>query len=195
MRLILSVTIILALFFSPVSAQDFQKGLKAFQAGNYAAAIKEWKPLAEKGVSGAQINIGVMYEKGNGFPQNYPEAIKWYRLAAEKGKAVAQNNIGYMYENGKGVLQDYSEAIKWYRLAAEQGDAYAQGSLGILHYQGNGVLQDNLTAHMWLNISSANGNKDSGLIRAAIADEMTPEDISKATAMAKECMGSDYNKC
>tara|TARA_R110002153_G_scaffold165923_1_gene318447 strand:+ start:1015 stop:1275 length:261 start_codon:yes stop_codon:yes gene_type:complete len=38
-------------FSLPVSAQDFQKGLAAEQAGDYATAIKEWKPLAEDGGS------------------------------------------------------------------------------------------------------------------------------------------------
>jgi len=31
---------------SPVVAQDFQKGLAAAQAGDYATALQEWTPLA-----------------------------------------------------------------------------------------------------------------------------------------------------
>ena len=34
---------------SPVAAQDFQKGFAAAQAGDYATALQEWKPLAEAG--------------------------------------------------------------------------------------------------------------------------------------------------
>ena len=34
---------------SPVVARDFQKGLAAAQAGDYATALKEWTPLAEAG--------------------------------------------------------------------------------------------------------------------------------------------------
>ena len=30
-------------------AQDYQKGLEAYAAGDYAAAIQEWRPLAEQG--------------------------------------------------------------------------------------------------------------------------------------------------
>ena len=68
---------------SPLVAQDFQKGLAAAQAGDFATALKEWKPLAEAGDVDAQYNLGIMYDNGYGVPQDYAEAVKWYRLAAE----------------------------------------------------------------------------------------------------------------
>ena len=76
-----------------VWAQDFNKGLKAAQSGDFATALKEWKPLAEQGDAVAQSNLGVMYEKGKGVTQDYAEAVKWYRKAAEQGNASAQLNL------------------------------------------------------------------------------------------------------
>ena len=111
-----NLTIALAFLMTlslPVSAQDFQKGLAAYKAGDYATALKEWKPLAEDGSSDAQYNLGYMYETGYGVPQDYAEAIRWYRLAAEQGLAEAQTNLGNMYDNAQGVPQDYAEAVKW----------------------------------------------------------------------------------
>ena len=35
--------------FTPVTAQDYQKGYDAYQAGDDATALKEWRPLAEQG--------------------------------------------------------------------------------------------------------------------------------------------------
>ena len=35
--------------FTPVAAQDWDKGNDAFEAGDYATALKEWRPLAEQG--------------------------------------------------------------------------------------------------------------------------------------------------
>ena len=70
---------------SPVAAQDFDKGLAAAEAGDFATALQEWTPLAEAGDAEAQIYLCSMYALGTGVPQDYKEALKWYRLAAEQG--------------------------------------------------------------------------------------------------------------
>lgn len=101
-------------------AQDFNTGLAAARAGDFATAVEIWRPLAEQGHVSAQNNLGLMYDNGYGVPQDYAEAVKRYRLAAEQGLADAQYHLGGMYYDGDGDLQDYAEAAKWYRLAAEQ---------------------------------------------------------------------------
>ena len=53
----------------------------------------------------AQYNLGVMYDNGDGVPQDYKEAVKWYRLAAEQGDASAQYNLGLMYEMAMAFLK------------------------------------------------------------------------------------------
>jgi TPR repeat protein len=65
------------LLAAPAVGQDFQKGWAAAQRGNYATALREWRPLAEQGDAGAQYNLGVMYENGQGVPQDHAEAVKW----------------------------------------------------------------------------------------------------------------------
>jgi uncharacterized protein len=194
-RIIPILAVILSFVFSEVFAQDLNKGFKAFNAGDYATALKEWKPLAEQGNARAQHNLGVMYQEGKGVLQDYTEVLKWWLLSAEQGTSETQYNLGIMHDAGKGVLQDYAEAVKWYRLSAEQGHDGAQHNLGVMYANGNGVLKDNVTAHMWLNIASANGNKKAGANRDKRATLMTPEDISKATVMARKCMASNYKKC
>jgi len=192
------LTVILAFLMtlSPsVMAQDFQKGLAAYNAGDYATALQEWTPLAEAGDEVAQYNLGVMYGNGRGVVQDYKEAVKWYRLSAERGDASAQYNLGNMYKNGDGAPQDYKEAVKWYRLAAEQGYAMAQTNFGFMYDNGQGVLQDNATAHMWYNIGAANGNELGGTNRDKIAKRMTPAAIEEAQTMARECINSGYTKC
>jgi len=108
------------------SADELSDGVDAYRRGDYAEAIRLWRPLAEQGNASAQNNLGVMYDNGRGVPQDDAETVKWYRLAAKQGIARAQSNLGVMYDNGRGVPQDYAEAVKWYRLAAEQGNAKAQ---------------------------------------------------------------------
>ena len=86
-------------------AQDLNKGWDAYEAGDYATALQEFRPLAGQGNAYAQTNLGFMYESGQGVPQDYAEAVKWYRLAAEQGNALGQTNLGVMHEKGKGVPQ------------------------------------------------------------------------------------------
>jgi TPR repeat protein len=104
-----------------VWAQDFNKGLKAAQSGDFATALREWKPLAEQGNADAQYNLGQMYRKGDGVPQNYKTAVKWYRLAAKQGDASAQTNLGVMYGLGQGVIQDWVYAHMWGNVASSNG--------------------------------------------------------------------------
>ena len=82
---------VLALMMAPafVGAQDFDAGLAAADAGNYATALREWKPLAEQGIAEAQYNLGIMYDNGYGVTQDHAEAVRWYRMAAEQGNAAA----------------------------------------------------------------------------------------------------------
>jgi len=86
------------------------------------ALLKERKPLAEQGDASAQYNLGLMYDKGEGVPQDYKTAVKWYTLAAEQGFADAQSNLGLMYALGQGVIQDSVYAHMWWNIAASQGD-------------------------------------------------------------------------
>ena len=73
----ISLALVLALLVAlPATAQDFQKGLAADKRGDYATAIREWRPLAEQGNADAQYNLGVMYDNGHGVPQNILAAVK-----------------------------------------------------------------------------------------------------------------------
>ncbi len=68
----------------------------------------------------AQGNLGQMYAKGQGVPQDYAAAAAWYRKSADQGLAISQNNLGTMYVSGQGVTRDYVQAHKWFNLAAER---------------------------------------------------------------------------
>ncbi len=52
----------------------WDEGVAAYQRGDYAKAIRELRPLAEKGYANAQVVLGVMYVKGQGVPQDYTKA-------------------------------------------------------------------------------------------------------------------------
>ena len=86
-QLLLSSILLLTVMISPSGSfgADFQKGLDAYNRGDYATALKKWRPLAERGDASAQAALGAFYENGKGVPQDYAKAVKWYRLAAEQG--------------------------------------------------------------------------------------------------------------
>ena len=192
------ISIIAALIFGSIGAllaADFDAGLAALQKGDYAAALREWTPLAERGDAVAQFNLALMYDNGQGVRQDYQKALKWYALAAEQGDAEAQFNLGVMYYRGQGVRQDDKTALKWFRLAAEQGHAEAQLVLGAMYYGGYGVSQDYITAPMWANIAAENGSEMAPELRNAIAKEMPPAQIHAAQKRAKDCVAKNYKDC
>ena len=96
-------------------------GVAAYDRGDYATALRLWRPLAEQGDANAQFDLGGLYEKGEGVPKDYVEAAKWLRLAAEQGNFVYEFNLGLTYYDGKGVPQDCVLAHMWFNLAATQG--------------------------------------------------------------------------
>ena len=193
--LLTALIMLLSLTSNVVWSADFQKGLEAAQRGDFATALREWKPLAEQGNASAQYNLGWMYDNGDGVPQDDKTALKWYTLAAEQDDARAQNNLGWMYANGKGVPQDYKTAGKWYTLAAEQEHPTAQNNLSVMYYLGKGVLRDYVYAHMWANISASNGYEGAIKLRDLLEQEMTSADISEAQKLARECVAKNYKGC
>ena len=75
------------------------------------AGVDDLRKAAEQGITDAQCKLGVMYDTGQGVPEDDVEAVKWYRKAAEQGLADAQYNLGLMYAKGEGVIEDDAEAV------------------------------------------------------------------------------------
>jgi len=120
----------------------WDEGVAAYTRGDFEAAFREWRPLANQGNVNAQNFLGILYRDGQGVPQNYAEAVKWFRKGAEKNHAGAQFNLGGMYFNGWGVPQDYTMVVKWYSRAALQAYPKAQNHLCLMYRDGRGVPRD-----------------------------------------------------
>ena len=175
------------------SAADLQKGIDAYNAGDYATAFAEFNSLAEAGDAEAQFILGGMYTEGRGVPQDYEEAVKWTRLAAEAGHRSAQINLGLMYRYGKGVAQNYAEAVKWFRPAAEAGDANAQYNLGNTYWKG--APHDLRSAYMWLNLAVAQGHTTATESRDEVAILMSSTQLSEAQKFSRQCFAQKYKDC
>jgi hypothetical protein len=162
----LTITLLLGSVGASWSA-DWNKGLTAFKSGDYATALREWTPLADKGNARAQNAMGSMYKQGLGVPKDDNTAVKWYRLSAENGEKRGQFSLGLMYASGKGVPLDYKTALKWWTLAAKQGHARAQWNLGVMYEDGDVGPKDYKTAVKWYTLAAKQGfaNAQSSLIK------------------------------
>ena len=59
--------------------ESFAKGYAAYQAGDYPTASAIFKNLGQMGDAHAQFNLGLMYDQGEGVPQDYRQAVHWFR--------------------------------------------------------------------------------------------------------------------
>lgn len=106
---------------------DYQAGMDAYSRGDYATALREWRPLAEQGDPIAQFRLGSLYENGDGVPRDFAKARQWYEKAAAQGEAKAQFYLGIQSAYGEGGSRDLVQAHMWYSLAAGNGNAHAPG--------------------------------------------------------------------
>ncbi len=145
---------------TPTTSNAFEFGWAAYEYGDYQEAARIWQPLAEQGDAQAQLNLGTLYDFGQGVQMDATLAVKWYRAAATQGSQAAQFNLGMMYETGRGTPQRYADAALWYQTAAEQGLAIAQHQLGIMYLDGVGVPANNQLALQWLKKAAEQNHAD-----------------------------------
>ena len=112
--------------FPAIGADDFTKGLAAFEREDYDQAREIWEPLAEQGHARAQYRLGRIYEKGKGVWRNFHAAAKWYLRAAHNGDADAQYRLSVAYAYGLGGLDwDETRDLMWWGRAAAEAEAVA----------------------------------------------------------------------
>lgn len=155
LRFALPILISLALLPAPPARADLAAGMFAYDQGDYATAMAEWKPLAEQGDPTAQGLLGLLYRGTPGTPADEAESVRWYRLAAEQGHPHAQYNLGLAYLAGRGVEQDDIAAYMWLDLAA------------------HGIP------------TGPDGTNSASQRRDALAARMSPSDIAEAARQAE----------
>jgi TPR repeat protein len=149
---------------------DYQKRLTAAQSGDFATALREWKPLAEQGYADAQYALGAMYTNGHGVPQDDKTAVKWDKLAAEDPlNYYTHYKLGELYLKGKGTSEDIVRAHIWMNVAI-----YVHGTH---QYENNSKYQDALE------------------LRDQIEMKMSSSRIKKAQDLARECVLKKYKGC
>ena len=180
------VALLAAALMLPVMASaDVRSGVAAWEAGNYAAAVREWRPLAVAGDADAQFNLGQAYKLGRGVEQDLAQAAEWFRRAAAQGHLQGEDNLGLvLYELGR-----KDEALPWLERSASRGEPRAQYVLAAELFNGERISRDWPRAYALMKRAS-----DAGLQRAAAAlvqmDQAIPleqrqEGLALAAAMER----------
>jgi hypothetical protein len=100
---------------SPLAvAGPYEDADAAIKADNEDRALAILRPLATKGETRAQYEVGQLLYL---FKKQDREAKRLFELAAAKGHGEAMYYLGNMYHNGSPVPQSFVEAYKWYALA------------------------------------------------------------------------------
>jgi TPR repeat protein len=81
--------IAISMFSSTAAVSGFDEGVASYRIGNYANAFKEWTEAAQQGDVDAQYNLGCLYVRGEGVPQNRGWAVDWLQRAADQSDVDA----------------------------------------------------------------------------------------------------------
>lgn len=134
----LALPLIAASMLAAPAHADVKDGVDAWQAGNYPAAVAEWRPLALAGDADAQFNLGQAYKLGRGVPADLVQAEAWYRRAAKQGHLQAEDNLGLVLF----TANRRQEAMPFILASAARGEPRAQYVLGTAHFNGDLAAED-----------------------------------------------------
>lgn len=116
---------------------------KGDELGSHSKIIDRLREKAEAGDTGAQYDLVLRLEFGQGCKPNLAEAARWLRQAAQRGMSQAQWRLGDHLLRGEGGFGvSPVEAVQWLSKSAEQGYDAAQFSLGWCFEHGLGTAVD-----------------------------------------------------
>ncbi len=138
----------------PVPAlADVKAGYEAWERGDYATAVAEWRTPAVAGDATAQFNLGQAYKLGRGVAMDHAQAVSWFKRAADQGHREAFDNLGILLFN----MNRRNEALPYILKSAERGEARAQYILGTASFNGDLVAKDWPRAYALMQRASTKG--------------------------------------
>jgi len=171
---------------------DVKAGVDAWQQGDYARAVGEWRPLAAAGDADSQFNLGQAYKLGRGVPADPAQALEWFRKAGAQGHLRANDNYGLLlFQQGK-----REDAMPFIRKSAERGEPRAQYILGTAMFNGDLAPKDWVRAYALMTRAAASGLEQATTSLAVmdryIGEEQRHKGLALATEMARAPKGTDY---
>jgi hypothetical protein len=180
------MTVLLVLAVAGTARADFAAGEAALHAGNFARALVELAPAAERGDARAQNALALLYRNGWGVERDDARAADLLRLAAEQGYARAEHNLALLYQAGAGVERNETLAAHWLKRAARRGYVPSQSDLGYLYYAGRGVPRDLMRAYFWWTLAASRMDGEAARAREDIVFMLTDHQKHVAELLAEQ---------
>ncbi|WP_151819469.1 TetR family transcriptional regulator [Acinetobacter seifertii] len=119
-----------------------------------------FKQAALQGDASAQINLGLMYQNGEGADKNVDKAFFWYKSAAAQNDFMAFYYLGTFYEEGISVKKDEKLAFDYYRKAALLEYGLGQYELARCYEYGIGTDKNMSKAIEWYGKAAQRGSDE-----------------------------------
>lgn len=159
------------------------QGLGVLQ--DYEEGAKLVCEAADLGDVNGSFNCASLSLEGRGVEKDEARAYELFKQAADLGHLGAKNEYANALVEGKYVEKDVPGAVKLFQQTAAAGNPVGLFSLGQAFAVGLGVDQDLVKAHSYFNIAAALDHPQAATARAALEQEMTPEDVRLAQQRAK----------
>nr|WP_242095906.1 SPOR domain-containing protein [Sphingomonas sp. CROZ-RG-20F-R02-07] len=171
-----------ALAVAAPAAADVKTGVDAWKAGDYRAAVEQWRGPAIAGDADAEFNLGQAYKLGRGVPVDPALAESWFRKAALQGHLQAEDNYGLaLFQADR-----KSEAVPWLEKSVARGEPRAQLVLGTMLFNGDGVAKDWPRAYALMTRASQSGLQSASQTLSQMDQYISPADRERGTAMAAQ---------
>ena len=182
----IAVTAGLLLVAAPALA-DVKAGVDAWNQGDYARAVEQWRPLAIGGNADAQFNLGQAYKLGRGVPVDAGIALEWFQRAAQQNHRQAADNYGLLlFQQGR-----REEAMPYIRASADRGEPRAQYLYATALFNGDLAERDWVRAYALMTRASQSGLAQATTSLAQM-DRYIPEaDRVQGRAMASTMASGD----
>jgi TPR repeat protein len=78
-----------------------------------------WRKAADQGNVLAQVNLGLLYERGRGIPQDYERAHMWFNLAASRAEDAETLNFAVKNRDALAAKMTPAQIAEAQRMARE----------------------------------------------------------------------------
>jgi len=94
-------------------------GCPSLVLANESQEVKTYRAQCDRGELAGCVNLGWMYDNGNGVKLDPGHAVEFFRKACDGGHAKECTKMGYMSEKGAGVRHSDTDALNYFAKACE----------------------------------------------------------------------------